>query len=72
MQFLVYLAIMVLCYVLMPKPKVPGPGGPQTLQVPTPDASNPVPVVFGTCWITPTVAWYGDLTTSKVKTSSGK
>jgi hypothetical protein len=72
MIFLYYLIALLVIYALMPKPRTPPPGGPQAIQIPVPDASQPIPVIFGTCWITPTVAWYGDLSTRKVKTSSGK
>lgn len=51
MQFLVMLAISIalslLAYLLMPKPKQPKPAAAQDMDAPTSDAGRPVPVVFG-------------------------
>lgn len=52
MAFLVLLAIVValsvISYLLMPKPKAPKPGSVEDLDNPTAEAGREIPVVFGT------------------------
>ena len=51
MSFLVMVAISIalslLAYLLMPKPKQPKPPSAQDMDAPTSDAGRPVPVLFG-------------------------
>lgn len=51
MEFLIMvaisIAISVIAYLLMPKPKAPKPGPAETMDHPTADAGRPVQVVFG-------------------------
>lgn len=51
MEFLIMMAISiaisVIAYLLMPKPKTPKPGPAQSMDHPTADAGRPVPVIFG-------------------------
>ena len=56
------------------KGKDPEEEAPQALEVPETEQGTPIPVLFGTRWISsPLVAWYGDLDIIKVPVdSSGK
>lgn len=63
--FLVQLAIgvglMILGYMLMPKPKQPKPPSTEDLDDPTAEAGRPIPVIFGSMKVkSPNVMWYGD------------
>jgi hypothetical protein len=41
--------------------------------VPTAEQDRPIPVIFGTVWITgPNVVWYGDLRTEGIPAPGGK
>jgi len=58
---LVALVLMVISYLIMPKPKRAQPSQTRDFEAPTADASRPVPVVFGTLTVKgPNVLWYGD------------
>lgn len=46
--FLIGMAIAVVGYLLMPKPKQPKPDAAKDMEGPTAEAGRPVPVVFGT------------------------
>lgn len=77
MTFLIQLAILIVSsYVsaaLAPKPPKPKPASLTDFDVPTAEEGRPVPVVFGTVWVTgPNVIWYGHLRTEAIKSSSGK
>lgn len=77
MTFLIQLAVLVVSsYVsaaLAPKPPKPKPASLTDFDVPTAEEGRPIPVVFGTVWVTgPNVIWYGDLSTKAIKTSGGK
>lgn len=65
MSFLIMLAISIalslVAYLLMPKPKMPKPASARDLESPTSDAGRPLPVVFGTVTVTGlNILWYGD------------
>ena len=63
----------VVSYVNRPKPVKPKPAILEDFEFPTPDEGTPQCVVFGTCWIKDwMVLWYGNLSTSSIKTKSGK
>lgn len=56
------LALLILGYLLMPKPKQPKPDAVQELEAPTAEAGKPVPVVFGDVILkSPNYNWYGDI-----------
>ena len=58
-------------YFLRPEPKSPAPPPEPELDqltVPQVSASDPIPKVYGTKWITSAnVVWYGDLRTEPIK-----
>jgi hypothetical protein len=47
-QLAVGLALMVISYAIMPKPKQQKPEAAKDLEAPTAEAGRPIPVVFGT------------------------
>lgn len=47
-QIVIAIAVAVIAYALMPKPKQAKPPAAQDFEQPTADAGRPVPVVFGT------------------------
>jgi hypothetical protein len=60
-QILVAVALLVVSYLLMPKPKVAKPEAAKDLEGPTAEAGKPVPVVFGTVTVKGiNCLWYGD------------
>lgn len=66
-QLAVTVTLMVIAYIIMPKPK---PQKPEVrdLQNPTADAGRPIPVVFGTKTVKGVnVLWYGEKTTHQYK-----
>lgn len=67
---LIAIALLVVSYVLMPKPKTPKPDAATEMDSPTADAGKPIPVPFGTLTITsPNCLWFGDksMNTYKIK-----
>ena len=77
MVWWIKLAIMVvasyLASALAPKPPPPKPNSIDDFDVPQAEEGRPVGVVFGRVVIkAPTLAWYGNLSTEKIKKSSGK
>lgn len=64
-QIVLLIISYAISYALAPKPPKPKPASLSDFDVPTADASRPIPVVFGTVLVTgPNVVWYGDLRTS--------
>jgi hypothetical protein len=68
----VQVAIMVvsalISYALRPRPPSPRPAALGEFNVPTAEEGRPVPVIFGTVWVTgPNVLWYGDLNSTPIK-----
>ena len=51
LQLLVGVALMVLAFLIMPKPKQEQPAASRDLDNPTAEAGRPVPVVFGTLYV---------------------
>jgi len=47
LQLLIGLAIAVIGYLIMPKPKPPKPPAVKDMESPTAEAGRPIPVVFG-------------------------
>lgn len=77
MVFLYQLIIMIVAsYVsaaLAPKPPKPKPASLTDFDVPTAEEGRPIPVVFGTVWVTgPNVIDWGDLSARPIKSSGGK
>lgn len=77
MSFLIQLAILVVsAYVsaaLAPKPPKPKPASLTDFDVPTAEEGRPIPVVFGTVWVTgPNCIYFGGLKTKPIKSSGGK
>jgi hypothetical protein len=63
----------IISYALAPRPQVPKPAALADFQVPTAEEGRPIPVVFGTVWLTgPNVLWYGDLYSDPIKKKGGK
>jgi hypothetical protein len=58
---LISIAIQIVAYIIMPKPKAPKPEAAKELENPTAEAGIPVPVVFGSKLIkAPNIIWYGE------------
>lgn len=72
-----YLIIMLIAaaYTVTHQPKTPVPVALtlDDVKAPVAEVGKEIPVVFGTRDIAdPNIAWYGDLRTSPIKSSSGK
>lgn len=77
MTFIIQIVIMIVSayvsYALAPKPPPPKPASLNDFDVPQADEGRPIGVVFGNVLIkAPTLTWYGDLSTEKIKTKSSK
>ena len=73
----VQLILLVVSYIvsaaLAPKPPKPKPAALEDFDIPVAEQGRPVPVVFGTMLILgPNVLWYGDLSTTPIKSKGGK
>lgn len=67
-QLIIMIIMMIISYVLTPRPKSGDNAPPDALQAPTADASRPIPVVFGTITIkSPNCLWYGDISQQTLK-----
>lgn len=51
LQLLVGVALMVIAFLIMPKPKQEQPAASRDLDNPTAEAGRPIPVVFGTMMV---------------------
>ncbi|AEY69556.1 tail assembly protein [Burkholderia phage vB_BceS_AH2] len=74
-QLIIALVMLVISYLIMPKPKRNDP----TVQAlkdddfPLADEGNEIPVVFGECVLAaPNVVWWGDVKTREIRSSGGK
>lgn len=68
-NLLISIAISIIAYVIMPKPKIPRPDAARDLENPTAEAGRPIPIVFGQITVKGTnVLWFGekDIHTYKV------
>lgn len=71
--FLVLIVTSLIASALAPKPPTQPPPSLDDVSAPTAEEGRPIPVVFGTVWMTgPNVIWYGDLRTTPIKKSGGK
>lgn len=69
-SLLIGLALNIISYLLMPKPKAPKPETVKDMENPTADAGRELPVIFGTITIkSPNCLWFGEKSkrTYKVK-----
>lgn len=65
---LISLAVSIVAYIIMPKPKMPKPEAAKDLDSPSAEAGRPIPAVFGTVLVKgPNVLWYGDKSTRTYK-----
>jgi hypothetical protein len=76
MNFLIQLVVMIVAALitaaLQPKPPVPKPLSITDFDIPTAEEGRPIPVVFGEVLVKGSnVVWYGNLTTSPIKSSGG-
>lgn len=75
LALLVGLALNIIAYLIMPKPKTPKPEAAKDMENPTASAGRPLPVVFGTITVQGgNLLWFGEKTkdTYKVGGSSKK
>lgn len=75
MAFLIALAVsvalQVVAYLIMPKPKSPKPEAAKDLESPTAEAGRPIPVPFGTLTIKGVnVLWFGEKSIYTYKTKA--
>lgn len=71
-QIAIMIVSAIISYALTPKPPAPKPAALGDFDVPTAEEGRPIPVIFGTVWITgPNVLWYGDLRSTPIR-SKGK
>jgi hypothetical protein len=60
-SLLIGLALNVLSYLIMPKPKQSKPAAAAELEAPTAEAGKPIPVLFGTMTLkSGNVLWHGN------------
>lgn len=60
-SLLIGLALTVVAYLLMPKPKKPAPPAIEPLESPTAEAGIPIPVLFGTLTHKgANILWFGE------------
>lgn len=60
-QLAIGVALQILGYLLLPKPKPEKPPTVDDLKDPTAEAGRPIPKVFGSMTIqSPNILWYGD------------
>lgn len=58
---LIGLAINIVAYLIMPKPKQPKPEAAKDMENPTAESGRPLPVVFGTITVKGgNLLWYGE------------
>lgn len=60
-QLVIAVALLIISYLLAPKPKAPQPNATKDFEAPTAEAGRPVPVVFGTKTVKgANILWWGD------------
>ena len=66
--FFYAIAMMVVSYLIAPKPKVSPPEAQEFQEVPTAQEGESIVVLFGTRDIkSPSVVWYGDVDTQEIR-----
>ena len=69
---LVGLAINIIAYLIMPKPKQPKPPAAKDLEDPTAEAGRPMPVVFGTITVKGgNIVWFGEKSLKEYEKKEG-
>lgn len=72
-ELIIMVVALILAYVLAPRPTAPKAANLYDFDIPTAVDGKPVPVIFGTVWISSfNVLWYGDLSATPVKKKAGK
>jgi hypothetical protein len=70
---IVFIAALVISFVMMPKPQTQPPPGIGDIKAPTAEEGREIPVLFGTRDIeSPNVVWYGHFRSVAIKTKGGK
>lgn len=71
-SLLIGLAISIVAYLIMPKPKQPKPPEAKDLEGPVAEAGKPVPVVFGSMRVRGlNLLWYGHISKRVYEVSAG-
>lgn len=71
-SLLIGLALSVVAYLIMPKPKQPKPPAAKDMEDPTAEAGRPIPVVFGTITVKGgNLLWYGEKSLAERKVGEG-
>lgn len=69
---LVGLALNIIAYLIMPKPKQPKPPAAKDLEDPTAEAGRPMPVVFGTITVKGgNIVWFGEKSLKEYEKKEG-
>ncbi|MCP3868315.1 MAG: hypothetical protein GY703_09525 [Gammaproteobacteria bacterium] len=72
-QIVVFVATLVLGYLLTPKPKSQTPQPSSDIDAPTAEEGREIPVLFGTRDIRgANIVWYGHLRTDAIRRKGGK
>lgn len=67
-MLLVAIAMMVLTFLLAPKPKIEKLKPDTEIEVPATEVGRPLPVIFGTVIIrNPNIVWFGNIMIKEVK-----
>lgn len=60
-SLLIGLALNIIAYLIMPKPKQPKPEAAKEMDDPTAESGRAIPVVFGTMTVkSPNIQWFGE------------
>ena len=71
-MIVIWVALMVVSYLLRPKPATPTSPDPGEAKATVVDAASPVPVLFGTRKLTSAnCVWYGDVGTTPIISCGG-
>jgi hypothetical protein len=69
---LIGLALNIIAYLIMPKPKQPKPEAAKDMDNPTAESGRPIPVVFGTITVKGgNILWFGEKTLHEYEKGSG-
>lgn len=72
-NIIIGLGLMILGYLLMPKPKAQKPDEVTEMEGPTSEAGRPIPVIFGDITVElPNFLWWGDKRFYERNTGGGK
>ena len=69
---LIGLALNIIAYLIMPKPKQPKPPAAKDLEDPTAESGRPMPVVFGTITVKGgNIVWFGEKSLKEYEKKEG-